>query len=153
MSKLLRQKALIDLITGNNVSTQQELQDKLRDAGFETTQATISRDIKELSLIKTVSSDGVYKYDIPSSIKDRGKSPNELLKNFFKEAVISVNFAQNIVVIKCHVGMAQAVCAKLDNAEFNAVVGTLAGDDTIFVVLKSEAFAIEFVGMLNNYLI
>ena len=60
MSKLLRQKALIDLITGNNVSTQQELQDKLRDAGFETTQATISRDIKELSLIKTVSSDGVY---------------------------------------------------------------------------------------------
>ncbi len=153
MSKLLRQKALIDLITGNNVSTQQELQDKLRDAGFETTQATISRDIKELSLIKTVSSDGVYKYDIPSSIKDRGKSPNELLKNIFKEAVVSVNFAQNIVVIKCHVGMAQAVCAKLDNAEFNAVVGTLAGDDTIFVVLKSEAFAIEFVGMLNNYLI
>ena len=143
MSKLLRQKALIDLITG----------DKLRDAGFETTQATISRDIKELSLIKTVSSDGVYKYDIPSSIKDRGKSPNELLKNIFKEAVVSVNFAQNIVVIKCHVGMAQAVCAKLDNAEFNAVVGTLAGDDTIFVVLKSEAFAIEFVGMLNNYLI
>lgn len=153
MSKLLRQKALIDLITGNNVSTQQELQDKLRDAGFETTQATISRDIKELSLIKTVSSDGVYKYDIPSSIKDRGKSPNELLKNIFKEAVVSVNFAQNIVVIKCHVGMAQAVCAKLDNAEFDAVVGTLAGDDTIFVVLKSEAFAIEFVGMLNNYLI
>lgn len=153
MSKLLRQKALIDLITGNNVSTQQELQDKLRDAGFETTQATISRDIKELSLIKTVSSDGVYKYDIPSSIKDRGKSPNELLKNIFKEAVVSVNFAQNIVVIKCHVGMAQAVCAKLDNAEFNAVVGTLAGDDTIFVVLKSEAFAIEFVGMLNNYLV
>ena len=153
MSKALRQKALIDLITRNNIATQQELQDKLRDAGFETTQATISRDIKELSLIKTVSSEGVYKYDIPSSIKDRGKSPNELLKNIFKEAVVSVSFAQNIVVIKCHVGMAQAVCAKLDNAEFDSVIGTLAGDDTIFVVLKSEAFAIEFVGMLNNYLI
>lgn len=153
MSKSLRQKAIIDLITANSISTQQELQDKLSDVGFETTQATISRDIKELSLIKIVSSDGVYKYDIPSSIKDRGKSPNELLKGIFKEAVVSVNFAQNIVVIKCHVGMAQAVCAKLDNAEFNAVVGTLAGDDTIFVVLKSEAFAIEFVGMLKNYLI
>ena len=75
------------------------------------------------------------------------------MKNIFKEAVVSVNFAQNIVVIKCHVGMAQAVCAKLDNAEFNAVVGTLAGDDTIFVVLKSEAFAIEFFCILNNYLI
>lgn len=153
MSKSLRQRAIIDLITANSISTQQELQDKLSDVGFETTQATISRDIKELSLIKIVSSDGVYKYDIPSSIKDRGKSPNELLKSIFKEAVVSVNFAQNIVVIKCHVGMAQAVCAKLDNAEFNAVVGTLAGDDTIFVVLKSEAFAIEFVGMLKNYLI
>lgn len=153
MSKSLRQRAIIDLITANSISTQQELQDKLSDVGFETTQATISRDIKELSLIKIVSSDGVYKYDIPSSIKDRGKSPNELLKSIFKEAVVSVNFAQNIVVIKCHVGMAQAVCAKLDNAEFNAVVGTLAGDDTIFVVLKSEACAIEFVGMLKNYLI
>lgn len=152
MSKALRQKTIINIITSSNISTQQELQNKLRESGFETTQATISRDIKELSVIKTVSSDGIYKYDIPTSIKDKGKSPLELLKSIINEAVISINFAQNIVVIKCHTGMAQAVCAKLDNAEFNSVVGTLAGDDTIFVILKSEAFAIEFVGMLKNFL-
>lgn len=153
MSKALRQKTLINIITNSNISTQQELQDKLRDNGFKTTQATISRDIKELSIVKTISSDGVYKYDIPTSIKDKGKSPKELLKNIFSEAVMSVNFAQNIVVIKCHTGMAQAVCAKLDSNDFESVVGTLAGDDTIFVVLKSETLAIEFVGMLNNFLI
>lgn len=153
MSKFKRQKELINIITNNNISTQQDLQNKLSENGFKTTQATISRDIKELSIIKTVSSDGIYKYDIPSSVRDKGKSPQELLKNIFKEAVVSVNFAMNIVVIKCYTGMAQAVCAKLDKIDFESVVGTLAGDDTIFVVLKSEAFAIEFVGMLNNFLI
>ncbi len=153
MSKEKRQRTILNIITNGSISTQQELLDKLKEKGFNTTQATISRDIKELSLIKNVSSDGVYKYDIPSSIRDKGKSPKELLKNIFKEAVISVNFAINIVVIKCHTGMAQAVCAKLDNAELGSVVGTLAGDDTIFVVLKSESFAIEFVGMLNSFLI
>ncbi len=152
MSKIMRQKAIINIITTENVSTQQELKEKLSENGFEATQATISRDIKELSLIKTVSIDGVYKYDIPNSIKDKGKSPGELLISIFNEAVISVNFAGNIVVIKCHTGMAQAVCAKLDSANFDSIVGTLAGDDTIFVVLKSESFAIEFTGVLNKFL-
>ncbi len=153
MSKQQRQKEIINLITSSDISTQQDLQEMLKDKGFNTTQATISRDIKELSLIKTISSNGVYKYDIPSNIRDKGKSPQELLKNIFKEAVLSVNFATNIVVIKCHAGMAQAVCAKLDNAYFESIVGTIAGDDTIFAVLKSETLAIEFVGMLNRLLI
>ena len=118
MSKEKRQKEILNIVTRYSISTQQELEDRLREKGFNTTQATISRDIKELSLVKTVSDDGIYKYDIPSSIKDRGKSPKEILKNIFQEAVISVNFAMNIVVIKCYTGMAQAVCAKLDNAYF-----------------------------------
>ncbi len=153
MSKEKRQKEIINIITSSSISTQQELQEKLKEKGFETTQATISRDIKELSLIKAVSDSGTYKYDIPSSIKDRGKSPEEILKNIFQEAVVSVNSAMNIVVIKCNTGMAQAVCAKLDNAYFESIVGTIAGDDTVFAVLKSEAFAIEFVGMLNSLLV
>lgn len=153
MSKEKRQKEILNIITGSDVSTQQELQSRLRDMGFNATQATISRDIKELSIIKTVSSSGIYKYDIPSNIRDKGKSPQELLRNIFKEAVISVNFAINIVVIKCHAGMAQAVCAKLDNTYFESIVGTIAGDDTVFAVLKSEALAIEFVGMLNKLLV
>lgn len=153
MSKEKRQKEILNIITSCNVSTQQELQDMLIDKGYNATQATISRDIKELSIIKTVSTDGVYKYDIPSNIRDKGKSPQELLENIFKEAVLSVNFAINIVVIKCHAGMAQAVCAKLDNAYFESIVGTIAGDDTVFAVVKSEALAIEFVGMLNKLLV
>lgn len=153
MSKEKRQKEIINIVTSSDVSTQQELQNRLKDKGFDTTQATVSRDIKELSLIKTPTSAGVYKYDIPSNIRDKGKSPQELLINIFKEAVLSVNFAVNIVVIKCHSGMAQAVCAKLDNAYFESIVGTIAGDDTIFAVLKSEALAIEFVGMLNKLLV
>ena len=153
MSKERRQKTILNIIASSNISTQQQLQKKLKDYGFAATQATISRDIKELSLIKTVSADGIYKYDIPSNIRDKGKSPLELLKTIFNEAVVSVSFAINIVVIKCNAGMAQAVCAKLDSADFESVVGTIAGDDTIFVVLKSESFAIEFVGLLNSYLI
>lgn len=152
MSKEKRQREILNIITNSSISTQQELQERLKDKGFETTQATISRDIKELSLIKAVSDSGAYKYDIPSSIKDRGKSPEEILKNIFQEAVVSVNSAMNIVVIKCNTGMAQAVCAKLDNAYFESIVGTIAGDDTIFAVLKSEEFAIEFAGMLNSLL-
>ena len=153
MSKEKRQKEILNIITSSSISTQQELQERLKEKGFETTQATISRDIKELSLIKTVSDNGVYKYDIPSSIKDRGKSPEEILKNIFQEAVVSVNFAINIVVIKCNTGMAQAVCAKLDNAYFDSIVGTIAGDDTVFAVLKNETFAIEFAGKLNSLLL
>lgn len=152
MSKEKRQREILNIITNSSISTQQELQERLKDKGFETTQATISRDIKELSLIKAVSDSGAYKYDIPSSIKDRGKSPEEILKNIFQEAVVSVNSAMNIVVIKCNTGMAQAVCAKLDNAYFESIVGTIAGDDTVFAVLKSEEFAIEFAGMLNSLL-
>ncbi len=152
MSKEKRQKEILNIITSSSISTQQELQERLKEKGFETTQATISRDIKELSLIKAVSESGAYKYDIPSSIKDRGKSPEEILKNIFQEAVVSVNSAMNIVVIKCNTGMAQAVCAKLDNAYFESIVGTIAGDDTVFAVLKSEEFAIEFAGMLNSLL-
>lgn len=153
MSKEKRQREILNIITNSSISTQQELQDRLKEKGYNTTQATISRDIKELSLIKTVTDSGIYKYDVPSSIKDRGKSPKEILKSIFQEAVVSVNFAMNIVVIKCYTGMAQAVCAKLDNAYFESIVGTIAGDDTVFAVLKSEAFAIEFVGMLNSFLI
>ena len=145
MSKEKRQKEILNIVTRYSISTQQELEDRLREKGFNTTQATISRDIKELSLVKTVSDDGIYKYDIPSSIKDRGKSPKEILKNIFQEAVISVNFAMNIVVIKCYTGMAQAVCAKLDNAYFESIVGTIAGDDTIFVLMRTEEDAAKML--------
>lgn len=153
MLKKDRQSAILSLISTKSIGTQEMLLDELKKAGFDTTQATISRDIKELSLLKIVDSNGTYKYDIPSHIRDKDKSPSELLSSIIKEAVVSINFAVNIVVIKCHTGMAQAVCARLDKSNIMSVVGTIAGDDTIFVVTKSETLAIELVNLLKGLLI
>ncbi len=151
MSKALRQKAILDIISKQKLGSQEDLIESLNALGFSVTQATVSRDIKELSIVKLSDPEGGYRYDIPSRIKDKGKTPEELLKEIFSQAVISVDFAQNTVVIKCYTGMAQAVCAKLDNANFDLVVGTIAGDDTVFAVLKSEQSAIELVNKLNRF--
>lgn len=151
MSKLMRQKAILDIILNEKIKSQEELIDKLNLLGFTVTQATVSRDIRELSIVKLSDPGSGYHYDIPSRIRDKGKSPEELLKEIFSQAVVSVDFAQNLVVIKCYTGMAQALCAKLDNANFELVVGTIAGDDTVFVALKSEQSAIELVNRLNKY--
>ncbi len=124
------------------------LQAMLLDAGFQVTQATVSRDIKELKLVKTLSESGHYRYALPPSANEQNSLIS--LVSLLTEAVISVDYAINTVVIKCHVGMANAVCAKLDNAAFNNLVGTLAGDDTIFVLLRSENDAITFIDDLNN---
>ncbi|MCD7773274.1 MAG: hypothetical protein LUH08_04390 [Ruminococcus sp.] len=152
MSKSERQNAILKIISENVVRDQEELLTKLSECGFNAAQATISRDIKDLSLIKVNDAKNGYHYDIPASLKEKGKSPLELLMEIFPQAVISVDFAINTVVIKCYTGMAQAVCAKLDNANFERVVGTIAGDDTIFVVLKSEQSAIELVNKLRHLL-
>lgn len=152
MSKSDRQKAILNIISKDKISGQEELIKRLSDHGFSATQATISRDIKDLSIIKINDPETGYRYDIPARLKDDGKTPLELLKEIFPQAVISVDFAINTVVIKCYTGMAQAVCAKLDNANFDLVVGTIAGDDTIFVVLKSEQSAIELVNKLRRFL-
>lgn len=151
MPKSLRQKALLEIISKEKIGSQEELIERLNALGFSVTQATVSRDIKELSIVKLADPEGGYRYDIPSRIKDKGKNPIELLKEIFSQAVISLDFAQNTVVIKCYTGMAQALCAKLDNANFDLVVGTIAGDDTVFVVLKSEQSAIELVNRLNKF--
>lgn len=151
MSKFDRQKTILKIISEDKISGQEELIKRLADYGFYATQATISRDIRALSIVKINDPENGYRYDIPARLKEEGKTPIELLKEIFPQAVISVDFAINTVVIKCHTGMAQAVCAKLDNANFDLVVGTIAGDDTIFVVLKSEQSAIELVNKLKRF--
>lgn len=151
MSKSDRQKAILKIISEDKISGQEELIKRLSDYGFNATQATISRDIRALSIVKINDPETGYRYDIPARLKEEGKTPIELLKEIFPQAVISVDFAINTVIIKCYTGMAQAVCAKLDNANFDLVVGTIAGDDTIFVVLKSEQSAIELVNKLRRF--
>ena len=148
--KSQRQKLIIALVQDEFIDTQESLQKALERHGMKVTQATVSRDIKELSLIKTITSTGEYKYSVPALKKDELKRDNSVIYAIISDAVIAVDYALNTVVVKCHTGMAQAVCAKLDNTGIENVVGTLAGDDTIFILMRTEQDANRLVRELNS---
>ncbi|MBQ8731889.1 MAG: arginine repressor [Oscillospiraceae bacterium] len=140
--KTKRHAKILELIGQFEIDTQEELLRRLRMEGFEVTQATVSRDIKELRLIKTQASSGRYRYTA------QAPSPSNETARFysiFTEAAVDVDFAGYTAVVKCHTGMAQAACASLDAMHMKGVVGTIAGDDTIFVLLRTEALCNEFV--------
>ena len=138
--KTIRLAKITDLVENHEIFTQEELLSYLAAEGIITTQATISRDIKELNLVKSLTASGKYKYTTT-----RKKQTDNLEKKFravFMESVIFVDYAMNTVVLKCHTGMANAACAALDTmADMDGVVGTLAGDDTIFVLMRTEELA------------
>ena len=128
-----RHDAILDIIAEQPVSTQEELINILAEKGIKTTQATLSRDIQELSLVKKRDERGRFRYSLP---------PTALAeKSIFEEAVISVDYAMNTIVLKCKAGMAQGTCAAIDSVEHQGIVGTIAGDDTIFILVRSEADA------------
>ncbi|MBQ2695741.1 MAG: arginine repressor [Clostridia bacterium] len=134
--KQKRHTAILDLIKKYEIVTQEDLASRLTAQGFQVTQATVSRDIKELKLTKIPGDSGVYKYAQP---QQNAKAPNPQML-ILSRSVVTVTVAQNIVVIKTHAGMAQAAAAVLDALALEEVVGTLAGDDTIFcVVCDNEA--------------
>ncbi len=146
--KNLRQKAIIDIIESYEVDTQQRLAELLCQSGFEATQATVSRDIKELSLVKVATDHGTYKYALPKllrSMDDRIK-----FHSILTDGILSVDVAGNLVVIKTDSGMANAVCAAMDQIAFDGVVGTIAGDDTIFMAIHSESQALTVKQRLLN---
>ena len=148
--KFQRQTAIVELIDKYDIETQEELSDKLREVGFNATQATISRDIKELRLIKTTSVVGGYKYAVPETTSEAGYLPK--LKIIFRECVTKIDYAQNIVVVKTLTGMANAAAAAIDAMKIDEIVGTLAGDDTIFIVLKTQEEAIELTTAVQSML-
>ena len=140
--KFQRQAAIIDLISNYEIDTQEELTARLREMGFHSTQATISRDIKELRLIKIASSNGGYKYSIAESEQDSGFVPR--VRNIFRECVIKVDVAQNLVVIKTITGMANAAAFALDTMKIGEIVGTIAGDDNVLIILRDNDSAQNF---------
>ncbi|MGN0498917.1 MAG: arginine repressor [Acutalibacteraceae bacterium] len=145
--KSRRQSKILELINTNEINTQDGLLTRLIESGFNVTQATVSRDIKELKLQKVVTSDGKYKYVSAS------KAPQSLTGSFnslFSGSVTSVESAGNMIVLKTVSGMAQGVCAAMDAVEIEGVVGTIAGDDTIFVVARSESSATSVVSYLKK---
>ena len=142
-----RQDALIKLIKNKQLSTQDELISELRAAGYVVTQSTISRDIKQLQLIKRKSRSGKYYYALPDSKDD---PPSDRLRFMLSSAATAVDYAGNLVVVKTEVGMAQALCASLDSADIEEIVGTIAGDDTIFIAVKTQEKAVNLAAKLRR---
>ncbi len=148
--KVERQAKILELISNHDIETQEELADKLKEAGFFVTQATVSRDIKELKLTK-LPLDGnrqIYSFKKTGSLKD-----NDVVKRFitvFKETTISMDYAGNLLVIKTLEGMGMAVAVALDNMENLEIVGTIAGDDTVFCAMKSQQSAVALIKKLKS---
>lgn len=128
-----RHGRILSLIRENVVTTQDQLLELLCEEGYDVTQATVSRDIKELRLVKATDSNGNYRYKALG-----GDSVPPKFEGIFSGAVISVVPAVNDVVVKCYSGTANAACAAIDNIGYPEIIGTLAGDDTIFIITKSE---------------
>lgn len=138
--KKARHEVILSLIEKENIGTQEALLERLIEEGYSVTQATISRDIKALRLIKTPTGDGEYKYVY---VQKDSEDYTQKYYSILSHSVVSVNYAGNMAVVKCYTGMAQAACTAVDNIVIDKIVGTLAGDDTIFVLCKDENAACE----------
>lgn len=146
--KFKRHDHILNLISKNIITTQEQLLEELKNLGYDVTQATVSRDIKELRLIKIQSNNGVYKYTKP--INSATINIISKFKILLNNSVISVKRGKNIISINCHSGMAQAICATLDLMEYQEVLGTLAGDDSIFLLFETDELAAEYEVKLND---
>ena len=142
-----RQRIILELIQQYEISTQEALIDKLKEKGVNATQTTVSRDIRELKLVKGPTGIGTYKYVAQgASVRPSAPAHNSALT----DAVIKVEAAENIVVIKTHSGMANAIAVCIDSFSLPQIVGTVAGDDTILLVIKSSGFALEIENELKK---
>ena len=145
-----RQEEILRIIEEVDVETQDQLLEQLRLRGVTSTQATISRDIKELHLIKELTGYGTYKYVVSerkTSLNFAGR-----LRTIFKEGVTSFDMAQNIVVVKTMPGLASAACAAVDGMEIPDLVGSLAGDDTALLIMRTNEAAAEFCNEIHKML-
>lgn len=124
-----------ELVTSSDIETQDELVDQLRNAGYHVTQATVSRDIKELHLIKVPLDDGRYKYSLPT---DQKFNPLHKLKRTLADNFVHIDHSDNLIVMKCLPGTANAIGALLDNLEWNEIMGTICGDDTILIICRNK---------------
>lgn len=134
MKKYTRQTKILELISKKEVETQEELAEGLKAMGIDVTQATISRDIKELRLVKVMAKSGKYKY---ATIGQSQEGVTDRLNKIFENSVVSIDNAMNIVVIKTIPGAAQICASAIDYMGVDNIVGTLAGDDTVFVAIRS----------------
>ena len=142
-----RHKKILELIEKYDIDTQDSLIKRLNEAGFNVTQTTVSRDIKQLNLVKGITEMGGYKYTAPSQVKaDKPPVPTSAIT----ESVVSAKAAQNIVVVKTFPGMANAVAVCIDSLKHDRIIGSVAGDDTILLVVKDNEVAELLEGELTS---
>ncbi len=141
--KAQRHFAIMDIIARERIATQEELCEALKRQGFDVTQATVSRDIKELQLIKIPDLEG-YRYSLPDNTAF--KNSYERMKRIFQDSVVNIDCSENIIVIKTLPGAAQSVASMIDTSGLNRILGTVAGDDTILVVVKPVQAVKEVMG-------
>ncbi len=146
--KSQRQAKIMEIIANRNVETQEQLLALLQAEGFRGTQATISRDIKELRIVKELTGMGTYRYTV-SSNEVAGSFSNRL-NTIFRECVTGFDYANNIIVIRTLPGLASAAGSAIDSMSMSMVVGTLAGDDTVMVVMRDNNSAAAFCGEIKN---
>ena len=143
-----RQAKIMEIISNKNIETQEQLQAELLAEGYRCTQATISRDIKEMRIVKELTSLGTYRYttsgsEIVSTFSSR-------LNTIFRECVIGFDYAQNIIIIRTLPGLASAAGSAIDAMNLSTVVGSLAGDDTVMIVMRDNNSAAAFCGEIKN---
>ena len=145
--KIKRHSKIIELVTHNTIETQEDLADRLKAEGYHVTQATVSRDIRELKLTKIADGAGQLKYALLPSAEPQ---LTDRLTRIFRDGVRSIDYAQNIIVIKTLEGMAMAVAACLDSLGDPQILGTIAGDDTLICIAKTEEHAISTINSMKE---
>lgn len=145
-----RQMKILEIISEENIETQEQLLDCLQARGISSTQATISRDIKQMHLIKEPMGQGIYKYAVSGNRTKLNFA--EKLRTIFRASITSIESAQNIVVVKTMPGLASAACAALDDMGISYMLGSLAGDDTAFLVMKDSDSALAFCREIQEML-
>ncbi len=146
--KSKRQAKIMEIISNTNVETQEQLLAALQDAGFTSTQATISRDIKELRIVKELTSLGTYRYT--TSSREMNGTFSNRMNTIFRECIISFDYAQNIIVIHTLPGLANAAASALDGMKLSVILGTLAGDDTVIAVMRDTNSAAALCGEIKS---
>ena len=148
--KIQRQAKIMEIISSKNVETQEQLLEELQLAGFRSTQATISRDIKELRIVKELTSFGTYRYSTTQN--EVAGTFSSRLNTIFRECVTGVDYAQNLIVIHTLPGLASAAGSAIDAMSMSVIVGCLSGDDTVMVVMRDNNAAAAFCGEIRNLL-
>ncbi|QZY56950.1 arginine repressor [Crassaminicella profunda] len=145
--KYARHAKILEIIDKYEVETQEELAEALKKNNIHVTQATVSRDIKELRLIKVLGKNGRYKY---ASMKQHESAISDRLVKIFKDSILSIDYSGNIIVLKTLIGAGQAACAALDALDVQDIVGTIAGDDTIFILVRDVEKIEEIVSKFKK---